>query len=278
MALTEIPATAAYSLHLAALLSTFHGSGCARILFLKIFIAGVALGLAILGRQPLVLSILPLTLLACVCRKERAACLAIISLSLAVCAPVFLVWGGLVPPKTAFVGQGIKVSHGIAMAGYAALILSVLSPRFMILNWRWIAASITGGLIINSIWDIGSFLPLNTVAEKVIPHGYAPACGKFCFGVLAGIALWLSSSLVRNTFVMRHDALFLAILLSISLQVVATAGVTHATSSRYLMTSLPLFLLAASRIPTSEFAFARLSLGAFVGCVSLTNYLCRALG
>src|SRR5262249_38237677 len=93
---------------------------------------GVLLGTAVLGRQNYLL-VLPclLTLLiwdARIWARNLFLISVLCAATTAVVAPVFLIWGGLVPPKFASFDEGISVWNGVLTMGYAGLIGFLIAP------------------------------------------------------------------------------------------------------------------------------------------------------
>src|SRR5262249_100456 len=131
MTLTEIPAVFFLSLSLTLLVQTLSTSSLG-ISISSAVASGVLLGMAVLGRQSYLLVLpcllIPLIWDARIWAKNLFLVGVFCAATAAVVAPVFLIWGGLVPPKVAFVGEGISVWNGVLTMGYAGLIGFLIAP------------------------------------------------------------------------------------------------------------------------------------------------------
>ncbi|MEO9132242.1 MAG: hypothetical protein ABI240_13665 [Sphingomonas sp.] len=273
MALTEIPSLAFASFCLAAAGWAMTGPTEARLRVWGGFtLAGLCLGVAVLGRQPYLPAAGGFLLIALFEPRFRwPAALAAI-LTCAVPLPVFIVWGGLVTPHEARVG-GIDLGHGALAFAYMSALVLILAPAYFMTKWKW---SLAAGLLVGL-----AILPFGGMPDPVAPGIAAhlpPLLARlFQMGisvVLVGGGASLIVASVVNILDRRDDRVFvLMVLLTLGLTSTA-AAVVHLFSSRYLMTAFPFALFAVQPYFTpSRWAATRLAVGASIGCLSFIHYL-----
>ena len=273
MALTEMPALAFASFCLAAAAWAMSGPPAPPLrLWGGFTLAGLCLGMAVLGRQPYLPAAGGFLLIALFEPRFRWPALLAAILACAVPLPVFLVWGGLVPPHEARVG-GIDLSHGALAFAYMSALFLILAPAYFLRLWRW---SLAAGLLVGL-----AILPFGGMPDPVAPgiaaHLPSLLARLFQMGisvVLVGGGASLIVASVVNILDRRDDRVFvLMVLLTLGLTSTA-AAVVHLFSSRYLMTAFPFALLAVQPYFTpSRWAAARLAVGASIGCLSFIHYL-----
>ena len=127
MTLTEIPAMTFALVATLALAKNDQKGGS----IVACIIAGLALGAAILGRQNYLVMLPALVLLIDWGRfRESFGRLFVVgAVAVLICGPVFLIWGRLVPPGSAFFGAAIHPWHFILSAGYLGLISLIIEPK-----------------------------------------------------------------------------------------------------------------------------------------------------
>ncbi|GAA0313930.1 hypothetical protein GCM10009087_25380 [Sphingomonas oligophenolica] len=273
MALTEMPALAFASFSLAAAAWAMTGAPEARLRpWVGFILAGLCLGVAVLGRQPYLPAAGGFLLIALFEPRFRwPAALAAI-LACAVPLPVFLVWGGLVTPHEARVG-GIDLGHGALAFAYMSALILILAPAYFMTKWKW---SLAAGLVVGlAILPFGG-MP-NPVAPGIVAHLPPALAALFQLGisvVLVGGGASLIVASCINILDRRDDRIFvLMVVLTLGLTSTA-AAVVHLFSSRYLMTAFPFALLAVQPYFTpSRWAAVRLAGGALVGFLSFVHYL-----
>jgi hypothetical protein len=242
--------------------------------------SGFALGAAVLGRQNYLLILPCLALLTDwhngAPRRGATLVLVLIFISAVVTvAPVFMLWGGLVPPAIARVGRGLSVWHGILGAGYAGIIVALIAPdvyRPLISRSSWPLAILF--LAIGLAFFVGApTRPMSSVVSLFGPMISQTSETGFTFLIclsavafLAAMALHLRSRW-DDRLVRFCGCVVLAELLS-------NMKITHQFSSRYVAVSLP-FLIAsfAGSIRMSWHFPIRLAICACVSLASLVSYL-----
>ena len=273
MALTELPAMAMMTFSVAAASWAMTAdSGAKGRMWLGFALAGLCFGLGVLGRQPYLPALLAFFLISAFVSRFRWPALAGAGVAVAVVLPVFIVWGGLLPPGQPSVGGHIVFEYGALGFAYAAIFVLLLAPRFFATRWRWtLPASLVAALVTIPLGGV-SFQVAAGIARHLpewLAHLFQMAISSVLVG--SGVALMLASAC--NAWDRRDDKVFvLVIILAVGLAA-TPAFVSHQFSSRYLMTTFPFLLLAVQPyFRPSYAAAARLALGASLGFLSLHAY------
>ncbi|MBW8686734.1 glycosyltransferase family 39 protein [Chitinophaga rhizophila] len=281
MALTEIPPMLFASLSIWLLLLAIEQAAkhhWAGLLFAVI--AGLCLGLAILGRSPFVVmapAALLLLLHTAGGKMKWAIVTIYIGLALACCIPVFLIWEGLMPPKQAIISQGGLVPwHGILAFAYGALIAVIIAPSWFIYNkWVLISLVVIYAILLpaNYFWLHYEYAPLNEALKKIFPAAFMQLYPYLISPVLATIAVYFLYCACWQGMERRTEPFFLFILCSTLLMLATSFKVTHLFSSRYVAQAAPLFIiLLAPFIRVSYGQWIRFTAGMIIGLLSLETY------
>ncbi len=272
MALTELPALAFLSgalLCLVALPEYFR-----RPVRMALAVGGgLLLGAAVLGRQPILLTLVAVPVLAIYQRRLVAEYAVFVLASLVLPAIAFAIWHGMVPPKTDYVGAGISLPNGIASFMYGALVVAIVAPRWFVMR-PWIIVSIFVAAVAADVLVGGSTIfPMRTLAERYLPHTLLPFYGMAAFGTLMGFAAWFVAATLVRLYERRGDAPFMAFTIAACVCLAGNAKITHQFSSRYLVTILPLILIAADKFTVpNRYKAVRALAGAALGFASLYTY------
>jgi hypothetical protein len=217
-------------------------------------IAGLCLAAAIMARQNyLLLLIAAPTLLVNASAVEKLRVAVAITISLLLVIPIFLIWGGLVPPKTASVGVGFSLYHVVLSLAYLSIIAMVIDFRqFLQFNRRLDIVAVAGITIcvaaaVFILGEFKPFTPLASWAKRILPepllHWYAamfPVTLCFCGVMFARWAIRSIASLLHRYD--AHRAFFWA---SVILLCLSNGKIVHQFSSRYVVGAIPLLLLAS---------------------------------
>jgi hypothetical protein len=132
MTLTEMPAMLFLDVSLLLLIWLMRSSSLGISLGLA-SAAGLFFGIAVLGRQNYLVLLPFLATLVIADRRNRTANIlsaaTFCGITLATVAPVFLVWGGLVPPRSASLGEGLSSWNAVLSFGYCGLIGFLVAPE-----------------------------------------------------------------------------------------------------------------------------------------------------
>lgn len=235
-------------------------------------LAGICLGVAILGRQTYLISLpafLFLFFLGPV--KPRLLTLSLLSTGV-VSGWLFYIWGGLVPPSQAKVNSGLQPEHLLYSMAYVASATAFISPRWLCpKDWKTaVIAAASGTILAVGIRDHGD-PPAKSLFLKLFGGEAAYTCGVVIFALMGSLgALWILNT-CRVLWSRREDSfqIFAGVLL-LSL-VIAPVKVSHLFSSRYcvgLLSVLILFLQPKATI----FLAGRILLGSLIGSLILLSY------
>jgi len=280
MALTEMPAFFFICLFLCILLwslprrdSNNYGSIFGGV------VAGLALGLAILGRQNYLVVLVCLPLL--VRQREETPSWdnaffvsSVFLAALLLVAPVFIAWNGLVPPGMASMGHGFSIRNALFGAGYAAVIVLILAPqiyRRLAERPYGLAAIALAGMSFVLLQDVEQ-LPAHSVLGQLSPQ-WASAVGIAFAAFLATMGLATILALILH-LVASFDRLIIRFSTSVALLgLLSNAKITHQFSSRYVFVFIPFLLLALAYDvrPTGQLP-ARLAVGGLLSAMSLAGY------
>lgn len=281
MALTEIPPMlfATLSIWLLQLAQDYTRKRGGLGILLSL-LAGLCLGLAILGRSPF-LMIVPsalLLLLQSPVELKRWAIVSIyMSVALLCCIPVFVIWGGLVPPKEAVItAGGIVTWHGILAFAYGALIILIIAPGWFIYNRLVLLALVLLYIIllpVNYYWLHYEYAPLSGALKKILPAAIMQIYPYVISPLLITFALYFLYAAFLQWMERRTEPFFLFILMAALLMLATSFKVTHIFSSRYVAQVAPLFIiLLAPYIRVNKGQCIRFAAGVIIGLLSLETY------
>lgn len=279
MALTEIPAMLFSFLSVLLLWFALRVPGYPAVV--TIIAAGLLAGLGILGRTPfLALVLAALVMIAWYIRAKRYRQVGLLSLyiviSLAVCLPVFNIWGGLTPPKQAYISNGLSLWHGILGFSYAAMVTLIIAPRWFIFSKR-IAVGLGITYLVCLTLNLGVFsftyTPLNKALARVMPPYFMEVYPYLISPFLATLAIYFAICLL--IWYRRNEAqpFNIYLLTVVTLLLCSNLAVTHLFSSRYVAQLVPFFLPVlwqAERI--NGWKTWRYVLGMLLGFLSLETY------
>lgn len=243
-------------------------------------LCGLCVAAAVLGRQNY-LVMLPCLLLAVrwtasVARRGDIfrVTLVVVIAALTV-APVFIVWGGLLPPRSASNADGFSLANGIRSAGYAGLIAFLFVPEIyrILAQQKALLAAVT---IVSLPLSLAASQPTIPMASVTRAHlgealtgfiaagfGYLLSLSAIAFLVCFGIYLWQER---MNWFTRLCGSAAL-------LGILSNAKITHQFSSRYVFIFLPFIVLAvAPAVRTNWHQPLRLTIGASISLGALASY------
>ena len=272
IALTEMAATFFSVLALGFLWSALGGKSTWYSLLLAAM-GGLCLGLAILGRQPLLVLLVPLPLFAIYDFRLASRVILFVIISLILPAMVFTVWRGLVPPRTGYVGDGIAPMHGLLAFTYAGCVMLVWSPAWFQMNFSFVVTIIAISCLGNAVVGFGQYEALHSLAIRFISPQMMPIYGRLVWGGLVSLGLIFLFAQVRHTWDRRKDVKFVFLSVVVLLLLLSSMKITHLFSSRYVVSALPPLLLLAEPFTVAgrNKAF-RILLGGVIGAVALYGY------
>jgi 4-amino-4-deoxy-L-arabinose transferase-like glycosyltransferase len=243
-------------------------------------LAGFSLGLAILGHVTF-LVIVPaamLLLLQTTGDRKRWTIVGLyIGVALLCCVPVFVIWGGLIPPKQAVISEGgVVVWHGILALAIGALIVLIVAPAWFIYNRLILLILVLLYIILlpfNYYWLHYEYVPFHEALKKTIPAAILQIYSYLTTPLLLTLALYFLYSTFLQWMERRTAPFFLFILLSLLLMLITGFKVTHSFSSRYVAQAAPLFIIVlAPYIVVGKWQLIRFAAGMIIGLLSLEMY------
>jgi hypothetical protein len=242
---------------------------------LAAIIGGLALGIAITGRQTLLVTLAAVPILA-INSRSRIKILCFLLSSLIIPVILFITWGGLLSPSLQdleIVGEGFSITHLILAYCYAGVITFILSPRFFSYRLRTILIIAVLSILINSIFKWIEFVPISTLSNQLIPDSIFPIYVQICSGLLVSLGTLYLASLFKNLINNRENLNYLFLGVATLFICFTALKITHQFSSRYVAQALPLFTLITE--PYSEasyFKATRIVFGSLLGVAILTSY------
>jgi len=193
LALTEAPAMLCLCASIFLLLRALRRSGGV-VPALMAVLAGLLLSLAIIGRTPYLLVIPAAWAFALEPGFKAWRVLGVFTVAaLLLPVPMFLAWGDLMPPPVSVIQSGLNPLFGLYGFAYAGLFVSLIAPGWL----RWIpraaaaAALLAGaGALANNFSHWLTFLPLQTVVERLLPAAVVLRLGYTFPAVLAAVGLY----------------------------------------------------------------------------------------
>ena len=271
LALTEIPAMCLAVLALLLLLYAVKPGGTAQ--WMAALGGGLIFSAAILGRQPFLAVLLALPLL--LTRQSFIYLVLFLCAALPLPLVVFYVWGGIVPPQTAYAGAGgLSITHGALAFAYAGMVMLIVAPGWFNLGATWTGLAFASAVVLNSFLSVIQVTPAMTMAQRVVGDGVALSLYQHVTsGLLLAVGVVFVTSAVRHLWRRRADRVFCFLCAASILLVGTAAKVTLLFSSRYTAMAIPLLLLTAEPFSVESYAKAvRMSLGVVCGALILASY------
>lgn len=286
LTLTEVPAMAFYAVHLVLLIKSW-GDACGRgRCMIFSVLSGAAMGLAILGRQPLLLALAAVVACGLLDRRRFVSAAVCCATALAICVPVFMIWGGLTPRTMAgdiaartrghLAVFGIVPWHVAYAMAYAGITTAIVAPQCVTVRLRAWAAILAVCVGISILFGVQGQMPLQSVLGPVVPPTFRWMAEAACSGLALGLAICFGVALLHSLWQHRADTIIVLGLLTVLSQVVAAGAVRHQFSSRYLFAISPVVLIMASRFLPVPSSPIRAGIGAAVGALSLVSYFAIA--
>jgi hypothetical protein len=241
-------------------------------------LAGLSLAIAIAGRQTLLVVLFAAPVLLISAPPGRLLrLLGFAFLPVMTTGGLIAVWGGLTPPKTAYVA-GISLGNGVTSFAYAGVFMFLLAPPWFRLSRRILAAAAAGGVLLAVLASPVSITPARSVAYALLPERGVQVYSFVCSTVLTVVSVLFVVSLGARAWERRRDSRFLFLALAVAMLAAAPLAIAHTYSSRYTASALPLLVLLASPFIRADWLKVAVTVvGATLGCVTLASYL-RLIG
>lgn len=278
MALTEMPAL--FFIMVSVFLLTLAREPNAKApAWLAAIGCGGTIAVAVLGRQNYLVMLPALTLAfgwPPAFRRHDLPRIAVICAVVAlIVSPVFIVWGGLIPPKSAWSGIGINPSNVVKAAGYAGIIILLFAPEIFRVLWQRkpLLAAVALASIPLSLATGGAPVPMASLVRPLVGDQLAAAIATG-FGFLLSLsAVCFLGCFVGYLWRERTNWLTRFAGSAALLGILSSAKITHQFSSRYVLVFLPFIVLAtAPAVRTNWHQPLRLALGACISLGALASY------
>ncbi len=273
MALTEVPALSMASLALAILARPIRDAGVSRNkVWVSFLAAGVLLGFAILARQTYLPAALGLVAIGLFCARLRWPAMVATAFLCLLVGPVFMIWGGIVPPYVGRVGGGLYLWHGLLAFGYFGVLILILAPTYFSSAWPVVLPVVLVGTVVGlKLGDLGLMVAAGLSSR--LPDPLSAPFQVASAGLLIGGASGVVVASAWHIWHRRNDPIFVA-MTSLTVLLAGTAvGIVHQFSSRYLLVTLPFLIFCIQPFfKPSYWAAIRWALGASLGIVLLSNY------
>lgn len=279
LALTEIPAI----LMLTVGLLILYWSDRSKYPWFTAGTAGLFVGLAIWGRSPFLM--VPIAAVAAVLYGRirgtpvRASYLVFAATSLVLALPIFIVWGGLQPPKVSQVeSSGLVLWHGVLAFAYAAVFVLFIAGDFFWsgltvkylknLLWLWILL-----LILNLFAFKVDILPMRSVLESVLPEFGVRLMSSVIPSLFMVLTVWFAHQLYVKFYSAEFRLYHFTLLFSFVFILLTCMKIGAQFSSRYTAQTYGIMVLLFypyMNLSIRQFFFTLM--GILLGAVSLQSY------
>ncbi|MDI1282995.1 MAG: hypothetical protein PSV46_01240 [Reyranella sp.] len=264
MALTSMPALVFLSLSLYVQLRGVEALERGSAVLGWFVAGGIFLGVAVWGRQTvLVLTALPM-LLALLDRRLRVPALAFLAIVVVFTAPLVIAWEGFTPPNEE-ADEGLSLCHGLASLGYTGLCFFLLAPRREWFSHKSFVAAAAVVAVVNATFGIVVLSPFSSFLDDFLSDaGMAVYAGLFG-SLLAFCAVLFLGWILKIIWEGRRDLKQVTINAGLLCIALSPALIANYYSSRYTALALPYLVLAAQ--PWRAWGW-RTSGAALAGCIT----------
>jgi hypothetical protein len=279
MALTELPALFAFTLFgfFTSLVLTLPQPRSWRA-WLFAVCAGLALGVAVLGRQTYLVALPCIGLVAIRWPKHIGQLATVVVVAMMSCGWIFWIWNGLVPPSVAHVDSTLRPEHALFALMYLGVAaLFVAPPRLLVHKWPILLSIVASSLLLSLLFLSDQPPPAKGFLTRLFGEVQADAIGLALRWLLlsAGV-LWLVTT-VHEAWCRRNEPAYIVVVLLLIALLAAPAKVSHMFSSRYVVGALGLLIVQVSQRNAPSWSEAvRAIAGSSIGCGLLWSYYNQA--
>ena len=288
LALTEIPAIFFFSAGIYSIIKVTSNHALYPIAIIQLLAGGFFLSLAILGRQPYLLTLAALPILffnkGTYIRSGILLLLTLIS-SLTLPCYIFYLWKGLVAPIDSIVYENL-VRQGISLRpdffllclAYFAIIFIIIAPRlFIIPNKKETLLLLLICVllaVVNYQFNVIKFLPIASIIIKIIPAQYLPVAEVLCGAALVLLALFFLTALLRQLHKNAYPKELVFYSVAALLIAISCIKITWGFSSRYAAQAIPMLIpIGAYFFKKSNNNVYRIAAGVILGLISYATYI-----
>lgn len=288
LALTEIPAIFFFSVGVYLIIKGSSNYTFYSIAIIQLLAGGFFLSLAILGRQPYLLTLAALPILffkkGTYIRSGILLLLTLIS-SLVLPCYVFYLWNGLVAPADSVVYEDLAQKGGLLRPAflllclaYFAIIFIIIAPRlFVVANKRetlLLLLIYVLLVVVNYQFSVIKFLPFTSIIIKIIPSQYIPVAEVLCGAALVLLALFFFTALLRQLHKNAYPKELVFYSVAALLIAVSCMKITWGFSSRYAAQAIPMLIpIGAYFFKRNNTNVYRIAAGVILGLISFATYI-----
>ena len=239
---------------------------------LRFLLAGIAIGLASLVRQPFILAALAIPAAAILHRCRLVFTFITGLAALAILSPVLLIWRGLTPPLLSR-HSGIAPEHGLLGFAYGGLFFILVAPGYFRFRSKWIVGAVITSIALNTLMRVIVFKPAFTLASRILPPAIESAYGIVCGALLLAAGTLCAAGVLVRMVKLRHEPWQLTIHTVLFFLLAWPVVMKVQFSSRYTLMALPLIILAASNEYCADWiTLGRTVTGGLLGAGVLLTY------
>jgi hypothetical protein len=271
-AMTEMPAMFFFCLSLALLFPALERAERGdRSAYPLAILAGLACGVATTGRQPYLMAIVASVALLGRSTWKVGLLYAISGLILPV--PMFLIWGGLVPPRSQAGEVGTSVANCLVAFAYAGVLYSLFDVGWIVRRPLTFAAIVAATTVANLATGFAEHYPLHVTAIRNLSPSMLRIYGLTASGAMLGFGVAFIAELARFARARFDDPADRFLAAATALLLFSTIKNARMFAGRYIATVVPLLLIVGvSRAPDTYGKAFRLALGCILGMISLAAY------
>ena len=278
MALTEIPALLAFSVYIYCFLRVLRRESPDSSIFMSSSYiwaasAGLALGVAILGRQTY-LVVLPGVFLVSFFKPRfwRFSAITLLT-ALLTCLWLFIQWNGLLPPSIQNVNSGMRWQNLMLALSYITAATILIRPRWIkFQNHYIIFASVMFGFILTWISRDYNTPPAKGLLLRILGQDMGLLLGFIGGSAFGSIAILWTIETVRNAWRERSDLSRFFLYVTLFTLIIAPVKVSFQFSSRYLVGSIGVLTLILYSPKSEVFSLPRFLTGCLLGAITLSTY------
>ncbi|RAW01339.1 hypothetical protein [Pseudochryseolinea flava] len=244
---------------------------------------GITGGLAILGRTPYlvilpaffgVLVLIRFFKVGSVPIAKAFIPYAVIALSMII--PIFLIWGGMVPPLQPKVEGAIQPWHGLLACAYAGVIGFIIYPKWFVFN-NTILMILAGAYVFFftlGLMELGyEYAPMATTVIRIAGLNAFNMYVKLISPLLATFGFYFLVCCWYRGKENLNDAMYLFALLTSLAILASSAKISHQFSSRYVAQAAPFLVILFAKVDEKDnWRWIRLAIGITMGFLSLNTY------
>lgn len=244
---------------------------------------GVTGGLAILGRTPYlvilpaffgVLVLIRFFKVGTVSIPKAFIPYAVIALSMII--PIFMIWGGMVPPLQPKVDGAIQPWHGLLACAYAGVIGFIIYPKWFVFN-NTILLILAGAYVFFftlGLMGLGyEYAPMATTVIRIAGLNAFNIYVKLISPLLATFGFYFLVCCWYRGKENLHNAMYLFALLTSLAILASSAKISHQFSSRYVAQAAPFLVIIFAKVDEKDnWRWIRLAIGITMGFLSLNTY------